>query len=99
LLVTLKVPLSFQAGIMSRLPRILRGAIFSRETGALGLAMTLLMASPVMAQGSVPKGSYATKAEAQAASLKLGCTGAHQQGSYWSPCKDAKTYSTLTKPQ
>lgn len=53
---------------------------------AIGLALLPLLGGSALANPTAVPATYATKAEAEAAASKLGCTGAHPMGSRWMPC-------------
>lgn len=57
-----------------------------RLLGAIGLAALPLLGGSALANPAAVPATYATKAEAEAAASKLGCTGAHPMGSRWMPC-------------
>jgi hypothetical protein len=57
-----------------------------RLLGAIGLAALPLLGGSALANPAAVPATYATKAEAEAAASKLGCTGAHPKGSRWMPC-------------
>jgi len=53
---------------------------------AIGLALLPLLGGSALANPTAVPATYATKAEAEAAASKLGCTGAHPMGNQWMPC-------------
>ena len=53
---------------------------------AIGLAVLPLLGGSALANPTAVPATYATKAEAEAAASKLGCTGAHPMGNQWMPC-------------
>jgi hypothetical protein len=57
-----------------------------RLLGAIGLAVLPLLGGSALANPTAVPATYATKAEAEAAASKLGCTGAHPMGNQWMPC-------------
>jgi len=53
---------------------------------AIGPAVLPLLGGSALANPTAVPATYATKAEAEAAASKLGCTGAHPMGNQWMPC-------------
>ena len=69
-----------------------------RKVLKLGIAI-ILTGLMIPDQATAMKGLFHTKAAAEKAAKKFGCSGAHKMGRKWMPCSMHEVYDQELEPQ